>query len=114
MENLMSANKMASVSTELPRYECHKTVWALQLKDIRLSAGHHVSQFGGTWDSSSCTWELIPIDDKYLPITISHELFWKHQPKIGWYYVVYADGYQSFSPSQQFESGYTLVSNMKE
>lgn len=33
----------------------------------------------------------------------------KHQPQIGGYYVKYADGYESFSPAEAFESGYTKV-----
>ena len=33
----------------------------------------------------------------------------KHDPQAGGYYVVYADGYQSFSPAQAFEEGYTRI-----
>ena len=33
----------------------------------------------------------------------------KHQPTVGGYYVVYKDGYKSFSPADAFESGYTRV-----
>jgi len=35
----------------------------------------------------------------------------KHNPQIGWYYVVYEDGYVSFSPPDAFEGGYTLIEN---
>jgi len=34
---------------------------------------------------------------------------YKHKPEVGGYYVVYADGYKSFSPAQAFEEGYTRV-----
>ena len=30
-------------------------------------------------------------------------------PRVGGYYVVYADGYASFSPSKAFEDGYTRI-----
>lgn len=33
----------------------------------------------------------------------------RHKPEIGGYYVRYADGYESYSPAQAFEEGYTLV-----
>ena len=31
----------------------------------------------------------------------------KHKLEVGGYYVVYEDGYKSFSPASAFESGYT-------
>jgi hypothetical protein len=33
----------------------------------------------------------------------------KHAPEVGGYYVVYADGYKSYSPAKAFEDGYTQV-----
>ena len=33
----------------------------------------------------------------------------KHNPEVGGYYVVYEDGYKSFSPAKAFEEGYTLI-----
>lgn len=33
----------------------------------------------------------------------------KHEPKVGGYYVVYKDGYRSYSPAEAFEDGYTAV-----
>ena len=30
-------------------------------------------------------------------------------PRVGGYYVVYADGYKSFSPATAFEEGYTKI-----
>lgn len=29
--------------------------------------------------------------------------------KVGGYYVVYEDGYESWSPAEAFEKGYTLI-----
>lgn len=33
----------------------------------------------------------------------------KHKPVAGGYYVVYKDGYKSFSPADAFEDGYTRI-----
>lgn len=38
---------------------------------------------------------------------MSPEYVAKHKPEVGGYYVVYEDGYKSFSPAGAFESGYT-------
>jgi hypothetical protein len=35
----------------------------------------------------------------------------KFDPKVGGYYVVYEDGYASYSPAEAFEAGYTEVVN---
>jgi hypothetical protein len=33
----------------------------------------------------------------------------RSNPQIGGYYVLYEDGYESFSPADAFESGYSLI-----
>ena len=33
----------------------------------------------------------------------------KHNPQSGGYYVRYEDGYESYSPAEAFESGYTPI-----
>jgi hypothetical protein len=33
----------------------------------------------------------------------------KHKPEVGGYYVVYKDGYRSFSPAEAFETGYEKI-----
>ena len=47
----------------------------------------------------------------YAPFKVDHSYIRKHNPQIGGYYVVYEDGYKSFSPAEVFESGYTLIEN---
>lgn len=37
----------------------------------------------------------------------------KHKPEVGGYYVVYKDGYKSFSPAAAFDEGYTLIAETK-
>jgi hypothetical protein len=45
----------------------------------------------------------------YAPITLRQEMFDRHKFEDGWYYVLYPDGYVSFSPPDAFESGYFLI-----
>lgn len=52
---------------------------------------------------------LVPDDENLDPIAVSAEYMKKHEPKVGGYWVQYADGYQSWSPANAFESGYTIV-----
>ncbi len=83
-----------SVQAELPRYRSHKTVWALKISHV-LTEG----QGGGAI--------LTPEDNRYVPFKVSGEYMMKHKPEVGGFYVVYEDGYKSFSPAAAFESGYT-------
>ena len=38
--------------------------------------------------------------------SVFKEFMDKHSPQVGGYYVVYKDGYKSYSPAQAFEEGY--------
>jgi len=82
----------------MPRYKCHKEVWALKIAAIerepRTNLGAAI---------------ITPMDDGYTPFTVDAEYILKHQPSVGGYYVVYEDGYKSFSPGQAFEEGYTRL-----
>lgn len=80
---------------EMPRYKCHKEVWALKIAEI-VSRGD-----GGA--------ELTIADEGFLGIVVSKEYVDKHAPVPGGYYIVYKDGYKSFSPAEAFEQGYTRI-----
>ena len=77
----------------MPRYRCHKEVWALKIARIGGEQG----------------FTIYPADEGYAPFDLPAEYFMKHAPQIGGYYVVYKDGYRSFSPAEAFEDGYTLI-----
>jgi hypothetical protein len=79
---------------EMPRYICHKQVWALKIKSIEVV------------DSDGLA-ELTPEEKGFATFEVSGEYMRKHEPHSGGYYVVYKDGYKSFSPADAFESGYT-------
>lgn len=87
---------------EMPRYKCHKEVWALKIAAI-------MSPERGA-DESDGSAIIVPADEGYGAIAVDHEYIRKHKPVAGGYYVVYRDGYKSFSPSDAFEGGYTRVS----
>lgn len=88
---------------QMPKYKCHKKVWALKIAKVVPS-----SKAGKDYLKPH-TGTLIPEDNRYGPIEVSEEYMTKHAPKAGGYYVVYEDGYKSFSPALAFESGYALV-----
>lgn len=85
---------------QLPKYKCHKEVWALKISILSLpnpaTPGLQTIMF--------------PEDTRFAPFELDEEYVKKHNPQPGGYYVVYADGYKSYSPAKAFEEGYTLIS----
>lgn len=89
---------MSDQFANLPQYRCHKVVRAVKIARID-DAPVSVSGSPST---------LVPCD-AIPPFEISSHYRLKHNPQSGGYFVVYEDGYQSFSPAEAFESGYTLI-----
>ena len=84
------------MATEMPRYKSHKEVWALKISTVEVNE-----------DESA---KIVPGDEGYVPFTT--EPGWARKYRGGLdndpgYYVVYEDGYKSWSPSKAFEEGYT-------
>lgn len=76
----------------LPRYQCHKIVQAAKILIVIRSAGK------------------ISLDLEDIgAVEVSAEFDAKHHPKAGGYFIVYDDGYQSWSPGKAFEEGYTRL-----
>jgi hypothetical protein len=98
-----------NASIRMPQYRCHKKVWALKIQDIE-----HKPNPDTTGKSGSASYGAIihPEDASYAPFEVSAEYVMKHKPQPGGYYVVYEDGYKSYSPAEPFESGYTLRRGM--
>ena len=86
---------------EMPRYRCHKEVWALKITEVK-----DPTEPGNESDGSRL---LVIADAGYAPVRVDWDFMRKHKPEAGGYYVVYADGYKSFSPAKAFEDGYTLL-----
>lgn len=84
---------------ELPLYQCHKKARAAKITEIESherdgqGQGSHTMVFGEIGGSKFLTDE------------------WKDRfrPEVGGYYVVYDDGYASFSPAKAFEDGYSRI-----
>jgi hypothetical protein len=99
----MSEVATGSKLIELPKYRCHKEVWALKIKQVIPSSK------AGTGYLNPHTVRLVFEDERYFGWEMSEEYVRKHEPKAGGYWVRYADGYESWSPAEAFESGYTLI-----
>lgn len=87
---------------EMPRYQCHKQVWALKIHALEQKA----CLIGEEWDG---TLLMTPDEDGYDAFVLDADYVRKHKPQVGGYYVVYLDGYTSFSPAEAFEGGYTRI-----
>lgn len=84
-----------SSTKAMPQYQCHKKVWALQIGEIKpLAEGGAI---------------FTPTDKRYAAISLPQDFIDRHNPQTGGYYVVYENGYSSFSPQEPFEKGYTLI-----
>ena len=82
-----------NASREMPRYLCHKKVWALKI------AGVEMREDGA---------DVYPDEDGYAPFEVGLDWLDRFKPINGdcGYYVVYDDGYASWSPTKAFEEGY--------
>lgn len=95
-----------SAQAEMPRYKCHKEVWALKIAKLEPATGDVPS---GPNEETDGGMIMTPADDGYAPLKLDADFVFKHRPKVGGYYVVYKDGYKSFSPADAFEDGYTKL-----
>lgn len=80
---------------ELPMWQCHKKVRAAQIEAI---ADQHVPDGGAVLRLKG-------------GISIKVEAKWveRHEARVGGYYVIYEDGYASFSPQAAFQGGYSPI-----
>jgi len=86
---------MCEACREMPAYQSHKVVYALKIARIR------VDENVGTW--------ITPAEAGFAEFGVPLSYVTKHSPKVGGYYVVYEDGYKSYSPAKAFEDGYTAI-----
>lgn len=87
---------MSQTGKSMPRYSCHKRVWAHKIRNIDPDPAA-----GGVI--------ITPDEDGYPPFLVPKEYADRHHPQVGGYYVVYDDGYTSYSPSAAFVAGYTQI-----
>ena len=88
---------MNEAQTELPKYKSHKIIHAAKITEIQEhetdGTGSRTMVFGEVRASKFLT-------DEWLE---------RFKPEVGGYYVVYEDGYTSYSPAKAFEDGYTKI-----
>lgn len=88
---------MGGVSQEMPRYQSHKKVWALKIAALEIGQRREA--------------KIAPADAGYGAFETADgwaDRFKGSEADPG-YYVVYDDGYASWSPSEAFEQGYTKL-----
>lgn len=93
---------MPSPQVELPKYQCHKIVHGFKITNI-------VRDGEGEDRDTDGSAVLHHEEGYFIPVKVDAEYMSKHKPEIGGYYVIYEDGYQSFSPADAFEGGYTRI-----
>lgn len=93
-------------SRAMPAYKSHKIVHALKIASIKFDRDLAFQENNRETDGSAM---ITPAEEGYAPFRVDAAYVQKHQPKAGGYYVVYPDGYKSWSPAEAFEDGYTRV-----
>jgi hypothetical protein len=91
---------------EMPRYQCHKKVWALKIKEIHFDSDAAKEDGNRETDETAI---IVPVDQGYGAFRVDADYVKKHSPQVGGYYIVYDDGYKSWSPANSFEEGYTKI-----
>ena len=112
---------------EMPRYRCHKEVRALKIAAVirvlepafsKPVCRGCVALNSACGHCERCLWRaehndpgyvIIPEDQNCARFCVDKQYIAKHNPQPGGYYVVYDDGYKSFSPAQAFEEGYSKL-----
>lgn len=98
-----------SVAREMPRYKSHKTVWALKI----LMIDPLPNPDPGNSAAMSYGAKITPAEEGYAPFDVDADYVTRRRPEAGGYFVVYEDGYQSFSPAKAFEEGYLSLDEME-
>lgn len=96
------SDEVGAAQVEMPQYVSHKKVWALEL------ATTPPSNLEGTLR------RLDFVEKGYASINVAEEMFSRYEPMAGDFYVVYADGYKSFSPRKAFLEGYIRIGTRSE
>lgn len=120
MTTMNEGRQMSSTARQLPQYQCHKKVWALKIKSIRQAEAPTIAELEAILNGGSNAtnadvvgaW-LTPEDPGFAEFPVSRDFVLKHEPVAGGYWVQYDNTYQSFSPADAFESGYTIINHSK-
>jgi|SRR5882724_7535287 len=86
-------------TSNMPTYECHKKVHALEIA--------HVGNYKKNPEMGNLVRTLTFMDGTTRDV--GDDLFRRYLPQPGDFYVVYEDGYESFSPRKAFLDGYKAI-----
>jgi hypothetical protein len=89
-----------STGIAMPRWKCHKEVHAFKIREIKMV---------GEPPTASTDQRAMLVSTDGGTVVVTADYMRKHRPQIGGYYVLYEDGYHSFSPASAFETGYALI-----
>lgn len=79
-----------------PWYQCHKKVRAVKIKEWSVNPDGSI--------------RIVPADEGVKPFTVAGDFGHKiHSVDDPGYFVLYEDGYASWSPTKAFEEGYTRL-----
>ncbi len=101
-----SAQQDNTPHREMPKYQSNKKVWALKIKEIIFDSDLAHKENRDTDGSAT----IIPEEKGYAPFKVDQQYCHKHAPKAGGYFVMYEDGYKSWSPADAFENGNIRIS----
>lgn len=110
-EALKTAKECENVASPMPQYQCHKKVWALQIKQViraPLPTIAELQKILDGEDGDKAGGFIVP-EGRFSPIAVSTKFLEQHKPEAGGYLVFYEDDYRSFSPAKAFEEGYTRL-----
>jgi len=94
----MADERREYLQATLPQYQSHKKVWAAKILRV----------IQGPEDMTGLICE--DAAGREMPeISVTDEWYEDHMVLEGGYLVVYADGYESWSPKEAFEQGNTLL-----
>lgn len=91
----------------MKRYRCHKVVQAAKINEI--------VSVRDLQDRQQAERPYVSVTDFWLDlgegcgVSVSSQWVHEKRAKSGGYYVIYDDGYESFSPAKAFEDGYTVI-----
>lgn len=91
---------MEIVESQLPVYQCHKKVKALEIRSI-------INNEDGTA-------RIVPVETDFSPFEISSAYMEKHKPQPGGFWVRYKNGYESWTPGDVFRDGYSRIDRVKD
>jgi hypothetical protein len=114
-EKVQQLEQAAMTQTPMPQYQCHKKVWALKIKAVEI-VRPTIAELEAILRSDPDSPEpvvvgaiITPEDNSFGQFGVPKSYVDKHDPQAGGYYVVYEDGYKSYSPAKAFEEGYTRL-----